>query len=152
MKTLSIALAVSLASGTAASLLTRTLLDQVRTGYNNNKGALNLSRMLELSDECIAANQELGLDPLLISASQDALSSCPNAMMMTLDSLTIDYSVCPASVLDNLEEACDAAGGKACYLLCTNGHQSKSLTNLPVFTSNHRANHPSPKNRYGLQR
>jgi hypothetical protein len=66
-----------------------------------------------LSDECIAANEDLALDPFFSVAVEDALSYCPDAVSMTLDSLTMDYSVCPSSVLDDIEEACIAAGGKA---------------------------------------
>jgi hypothetical protein len=44
---------------------------------------------------------------------EDALSNCPDAVSMTFNSLTTDYSVCPSSVLDDIEEACIAAGGKA---------------------------------------
>jgi ribosomal protein L12E/L44/L45/RPP1/RPP2 len=66
-----------------------------------------------LSDECIAANEDLYLDPLFSAAVEDALSNCPDAVSMTQDSLTMDYSVCPSSVLYDLVDACTAAGGKA---------------------------------------
>jgi hypothetical protein len=66
-----------------------------------------------LSDECIAANEDLALDPFFSVAVEDALSNCPDAVSMTQDSLTMDYSVCPSSVLYDLVEACHAAGGKA---------------------------------------
>jgi hypothetical protein len=66
-----------------------------------------------LSDECMTANEDLALDPFFSAAMEDALSNCPDAVSMTLDSLTMDYSVCSSSVLDDIEEACIAAGGKA---------------------------------------
>jgi hypothetical protein len=64
-----------------------------------------------LSDECIASTQDL--DTFFSAAVDDALSNCPDAVSTTLDSLTMDYSVCSSSVLDDIEEACIAAGGKA---------------------------------------
>jgi hypothetical protein len=66
-----------------------------------------------LSDECMRANEDLALDPFFWAAMEDALSNCPDAVSMTFNSLTTDYSVCPSSVLDDIEEACIAAGGKA---------------------------------------
>jgi hypothetical protein len=98
------------AAGTAASFSKLTLVDQVRTGYS--KRVLNPNRMLQLSDECMRANADLALDPFFGAAVEDSLSNCPDAVSMTFNSLTTDYSVCPSSVLDDFEEACIAAGGK----------------------------------------
>jgi hypothetical protein len=95
----------------AASFSKLTLVDRVRTGYS--KRVLNPNRMLQLSDECIAATEDLLSDPFYTFDTVVALSNCPDAESTTLDSWTIDYSVCPSSVLGDIEEACIAAGGKA---------------------------------------
>jgi hypothetical protein len=60
----------------------------------------------------MASNEDLFSDPFLTFDIEVALSNCPDAVSFTLDSVTTDYSVCPSSVLDDIEEACIAAGGE----------------------------------------
>ena len=69
------------------------------------------SRMLLMSDECMAGNEALAADPIFAGAVESALQSCPEAISVTASSMTIDYSVCP-SVVDDIKRACDAVNGK----------------------------------------
>ena len=111
MKNLSIAV-VLLASGAAASSSSKDIiLGQVKEKLFAVPSSHSRSRMLQLSDACIAANEALAQDPTFIAAMQEAESSCPQATTMTENSMSIDFSVCP-DIKDDLVEVCDAVNGK----------------------------------------
>ena len=68
------------------------------------------SRMLQLSDECVSATEAFAQDPTFFAIVQNAAYDCPEAVAMTEDSITLDYSVCP-SFINEVTEACEAADG-----------------------------------------
>lgn len=107
MTNLSTALVFLTAALSMAAPSKDILIDQVK---NNLLAPNRYNRMLQLSDECTAANEALTEDPILIAAIQEATGSCPGAISVTENSMTIDYSVCP-SIADELEKACDAVNG-----------------------------------------
>ena len=108
MKNLSSAVVfLSLAAATAAPS-NELFIDQVKDKLLSPN---RYSRMLLMSDECMAGNEALAADPIFAGAVESALQSCPEAISVTASSMTIDYSVCP-SVVDDLKTACDAVNGK----------------------------------------
>ena len=108
MKNLSFAVVfLSLAAATAAPS-NELFIDQVEDKLLSPN---RYSRMLLMSDECMAGNEALAADPIFAGAVESALQSCPEAISVTASSMTIDYSVCP-SVVDDLKRACDAVNGK----------------------------------------
>ena len=108
MKNLSSAVIfLSLAAATAAPS-NELFIDQVKVKLLSPN---RYSRMLLMSDECMAGNEALAADPIFAGAVESALQSCPEAISVTASSMTIDYSVCP-SVVDDIKRACDAVNGK----------------------------------------
>ena len=108
MKNLSSAVIfLSLATATAAPS-NELFIDQVKDKLLSPN---RYSRMLLMSDECMAGNEALAADPIFAGAVESALQSCPEAISVTASSMTIDYSVCP-SVVDDIKRACDAVNGK----------------------------------------
>lgn len=109
MKNLSIAI-VLLASRGATSSSSDAILGQVKEKLFAAPSSHSRSRMLQLSDACIAANEALAQDPIFIAAMQEAKSSCPQAYTMTENSMSVDFSVCP-DIKDDFVEVCDAVNG-----------------------------------------
>ena len=108
MKNLSSAVVfLSLAVATA-SPSNELFIDQVKDELLSPN---RYSRMLLMSDECMAGNEALAADPIFAGAVESSLQSCPEAISVTASSMTIDYSVCP-SVVDDIKRACDAVNGK----------------------------------------
>lgn len=108
MKNLSSAVIfLSLAAATAAPS-NELFIDQVKDKLLSPN---RYSRMLLMSDECMAGNEALAADPIFAGAVESSLQSCPEAISVTASSMTIDYSVCP-SVVDDIKRACDAVNGK----------------------------------------
>eukprot|EP00804_Cyclotella_cryptica_P014845 CCRYP_015033-RA/>CCRYP_015033-RA protein AED:0.04 eAED:0.04 QI:53/1/1/1/1/1/2/226/235 len=98
-----------LITSTAAAPTKHVLLNQVREMLlvpNQSQG----SRELQLSDECLEANQAHAENPDFVSFLLDAMKECPEAIIMTQNSLTMDYSGCP-SWTDSLKEACGLING-----------------------------------------
>ena len=111
MKTLSSASTVvflSLLAAATAAPSNELFIDQVEDKLLSPN---RYSRMLLMSDECMAGNEALAADPIFAGAVESALQSCPEAISVTASSMTIDYSVCP-SVVDDIKRACDAVNGK----------------------------------------
>ena len=111
MKNLSIAVVLLASGGAASSSSKDIILGQVKEKLFAVPSSHSRSRMLQLSDACIAANEALAQDPIFIAAMQEAQSSCPQATTMTENSMSIDFSVCP-NIKDDLVELCDAVNGK----------------------------------------
>lgn len=108
MKNLSSAVIVLSVAAATAAPSNELFIDQVKDKLLSPN---RYSRMLLMSDECMAGNEALAADPIFAGAVESALQSCPEAISVTASSMTIDYSVCP-SVVDDIKRACDAVNGK----------------------------------------
>ncbi len=109
MKHFPLAIIFVIASAAAAPMK-HVLLNQVR-GQRLFPNQYKDSRELQLSDECMSANQANAENPMFTSFVLNATNECPEATTLTEKSLTMDYSDCP-SWTDGIKEACDAVNGK----------------------------------------
>ena len=107
---LSLAFLSAAAAASADPSTKDALLEEVRNKMLVNRRRHH-SRMLQLTDECIAATDELAYSDAYFNAVQAATEACPQATTQSGNDMTVDYSVCNPEFSAALEEACTAAGG-----------------------------------------
>ena len=70
-----------------------------------------VNRMLVLSDECIAANEALAEDPAFLAPLEEIYAGCPESLTQEGLTISIDFSVCGASVESDLTALCNSFNG-----------------------------------------
>ena len=103
---------LSAAAASAAPSTKDALLEEVKNKMMLVTRHRHHSRMLQLSDECLAATEEIAYSDAYLNAAQTAMEACPQATTTSGNDVTVDYSVCDPEFSAAVEEACAAASGE----------------------------------------